>query len=93
MKELKVRDCVGCGYCCMKGTCAPGYMYFSGGQDVGPIYPCPALIWSGRRYMCKLAMKITAFQKAIFAGEGCCSPLNDWRMEVKERKNELYGRG
>ena len=69
-------SCVGCRYCCKQATCSLGIKFY------GAQYPCPALFWNGERYMCKMAK---TFSDDLYIGSGCCSPLNSWRKEVKER--------
>lgn len=69
-------SCRGCGYCCYEATCSLGVNLF------GTTHPCPALIWDGEKYRCKLA---NDFEDALYIGSGCCSSLNSWRKEVKER--------
>jgi hypothetical protein len=67
-------SCRGCGYCCHQATCSLGVSLF------GAIHPCPALIWDGEKYRCKLA---NDFEDALYIGSGCCSPLNSWRKEKR----------
>lgn len=68
--------CVGCGYCCLQATCSLGVEVY------GTTYPCPALLWKGKQYRCKLANE---YEDILYIGSGCCSPLNSWRKDVKER--------
>lgn len=74
------RECVGCGYCCLKVTCDVGYEYH---RVSGKTYPCPSLRWSGKRYVCDLAER---YKIPLSIGEGCSSSLNTWRKDVKERR-------
>lgn len=75
-----VKHCVGCGYCCKQAMC------FVGQYAIGRSYKkCPFLIWSEDRYLCKLAIGSKKYAHRILAGVGCCSPLNTWRRDVKER--------
>lgn len=77
---MEVKHCVGCGYCCKKTMC------FVGQYALGSIQrSCPFLFWNGERYLCKLAVDSSVYRDRILAGVGCCSPLNTWRKEVKER--------
>jgi len=69
-------SCVGCGHCCLEATCLLGVYFFD------RLYPCPALIWDGKRYRCQLAEQ---YGERLYIGSGCCSPLNAWRKEVKKR--------
>ena len=72
--------CLGCGYCCLQATCSLGVELF------GVKYPCPALIWDSTKYRCKLAED---FKDELYIGSGCCSPMNDWRKEVKKRNETI----
>jgi hypothetical protein len=59
------------------------------------LYPgatiCPQLQWheDKGRHMCGLMMIPgivgESYRKELFAGAGCCSNLNDWRKDVKQR--------
>ena len=82
--ETKVRECVGCGYCCMKSTCVVGQL-----ESGLPVYkPCPYLLWNDEMYRCELMGR----GKDVGQGWGCCSNLNSWRKNVKFRgfKAEHY---
>lgn len=74
-------SCRGCGYCCHEATCSLGVSLF------GSAYPCPALFWNGEMYQCKVLSSWHSedFADRLYIGSGCCSPLNSWRKEVKER--------
>lgn len=84
--ELKVRDCVGCGYCCLKTPC----------ELARRLYPtlkteCPELIWNGSRYICRAFDKAYGSLKEnirnnLAIGAGCCCGLNSWRKEVIPRR-------
>jgi len=67
-------SCVGCGYCCLQATCSLGVYFFDNR------YPCPALIWNGEQYRCRLAEMYT---DDLYIGSGCCSPTNPWRKEKR----------
>lgn len=69
-------SCRGCGFCCHEATCSLGVSLF------GTTHPCPALFWNGEMYRCRLA---DDFGDTLYTGSGCCSPLNSWRKEVRER--------
>jgi len=69
-------DCVGCGFCCMQAPCCFGAADESG--------RCLALHWDGQQYRCLLA-DIPLVYEGMAMGEGCCSSLNTWRKDVKER--------
>ena len=68
--------CVGCGYCCLKSQCIISERKY-GRQDI-----CPALYWNGDQYRCNVWREIDGI------GAGCCSSLNSWRKEVKNRSRE-----
>jgi hypothetical protein len=44
---------------------------------------CPELEWNGERYVCKQAFE--PYAKILGIGLGCCSALNTWRKNVRER--------
>ena len=75
-----IKPCVGCGYCCQV-PCWTSVHYY--GRHVNQ-YGCPALSWNNKdgRHYCDLAVHP---QVNIMIGVGCCSPLNSWRKEVKDR--------
>ena len=74
-------QCVKCGYCCTV-SCSLGIRLLDTNVDNN----CKALYWDGKRYRCFLAED---FKEELSIGEGCCSPLNSWRKEVKQRKEVL----
>lgn len=77
--------CVGCGYCCMQAPCEASRRLYKS-ADI-----CPQLLWNEKkgRYFCGLMLlsgKIGfEYRKELYAGAGCCSNLNSWRKDVKER--------
>ncbi len=73
------RDCIGCGYCCIKAQCIPGQEHY-GRHDV-----CPGLYWNGRRYLCRLIEESETARAMLQVDEGCCRPLNHWRRDVWQR--------
>jgi hypothetical protein len=85
MNELKVFTCVGCGFCCIKAKCAAGQRLYPS-ADI-----CPALIWSEKdnRYFCNLMLLPgnigLEYRKELYVGAGCCSNLNSWRKDIKNR--------
>ncbi len=85
MNELKVFTCVGCGFCCTKAKCAAGQRLYPS-ADI-----CPALIWSEKdnRYFCNLMLLPgnigLEYRKELYVGAGCCSNLNSWRKDIKNR--------
>lgn len=68
-------DCVGCGYCCLSAPC-----WLASVEQ----QRCVHLWWNGQQYRCRLAGNLF-HRKALSMGEGCCSSLNTWRKDVKER--------
>ncbi|UZP65827.1 hypothetical protein N1030_09305 [Desulfovibrio mangrovi] len=73
------RDCVGCGYCCVKSQCIPGQQRY-GEQGV-----CAGLYWNGTCYRCRLIDESPDVAAVLQVGEGCCRPLNRWRRDVWQR--------
>jgi hypothetical protein len=84
---MKYPMCIGSGYCCHKAACSEGMAahpdYKSG--------PCPSLRWAKNiaRHLCGLIVdadkeEADRLRKSIGVGEGCCSPLNSWRKDVKQ---------
>lgn len=85
--EAPYRQCVGCGYCCTKTPCTAARRIYGNG-----VTSCAALHWNGTRYICKL-MALTGdmgeqYKRELYAGQGCCSPLNTWRTDVRLRERE-----
>lgn len=87
--KIQARPCVGCGYCCMQTKCSAGLRLYPSAET------CPALVWSvsDKRYWCKLMTpndKVgEGYRDELYAGAGCCSALNTWRQDVKERLPKL----
>jgi len=84
---MKVKPCVGCGYCCIKTPCGASRRLYPNATV------CPELIWVDNRYECGL-MKLPglvgeAYRKELYAGEGCCCGLNSWRQDIKKRIPEM----
>lgn len=82
---MKVNECNGCGYCCMSVPCDVSRRLYQS-ADI-----CPQLQWDKdkNRYLCGLMLLPgqlgIEYKKELHAGAGCCSSLNDWRKDVKER--------
>jgi hypothetical protein len=82
---IRVRLCVGCGYCCIKTPCDASRRLYRGADH------CPQLLWieEDKRYKCGLMIIAglvgEGYRKELYAGEGCCSGLNSWRQDVKKR--------
>jgi hypothetical protein len=74
-------ECVGCGYCCTTVICRTGAMFYGHYTK-----PCPALLWNGTRYVCRLFLSDPPrYEEFIAIGTGCCFPDNPWREDVAER--------
>ncbi|MCX7635646.1 MAG: hypothetical protein N2Z74_07875 [Syntrophales bacterium] len=87
-EEWERYPCVGCGYCCIRRTCAYGIsLHPQGGEQA-----CPELRWTGRRYVCRLMERqdgMGAFYRDLLkAGQGCRSHANPWRQDVRCRDGE-----
>lgn len=76
--------CVGCGYCCLKAPCSAASRIFG-----DYVRPCPFLEWRESRYYCKLTETNSDqkwdYRQELAIGAGCCSSLNTWRTDVKNR--------
>lgn len=79
------KECVGCGYCCIKTLCDAARRLYPGARS------CPQLLWieEDNRYKCGLMMIAgpvgQGYRAELYAGAGCCSGLNSWRQDVKKR--------
>jgi hypothetical protein len=73
--------CVGCGWCCLDNPCEVSHQAF------GYTSRCPALTWTGARYICDLVVRPVAGVDLtpLFVGQGCCARHNAWREDVKDR--------
>ncbi len=82
---MKIDQCNGCGYCCMSTPCDVSRRLYKS-ADI-----CPQLQWDENkaRYFCGLMLLPgnigIEYRKELHAGAGCCSNLNDWRKDIKER--------
>lgn len=81
-----MKACVGCGHCCLTAQCVASVTIH------GRMERCPSLEWNGTRYVCAL-MRLPGdegakWRKELYAGAGCCSPLNTWRRDVRQRDKE-----
>lgn len=88
MKEIdgvKIKECVGCGHCCISARCAISYRIWPNGKD------CEGLEWNGERYVCKLTSLPgelgIRYRTELYIGEGCCQGLNSWRSDIKPRRD------
>ena len=84
---MKIKPCVGCGYCCIKTPCDASRRLYPNATI------CPQLIWTENRYVCGL-MQLSgivgeSYRKELYAGEGCCCGLNSWRHDIKKRVPEM----
>jgi len=85
------RPCVGCGYCCFSAQCGLSYERFG---CIADGQRCPGLKWVTNRRTGKGRYVCTAIRNPFDASElaigaGCCSGLNTWRLNVRERKSVL----
>lgn len=79
MIEGKIRKCIGCGFCCRQAPCTLALAWF--GSDIDK---CPALVWDGARWRCKLALDgVEGAKENLFIGAGCCSGLNTYQREQR----------
>jgi len=81
------KTCVGCGYCCIRNTCAFGVALHPHDRDK----ICPELEWIGTRYVCKLMGDhplADFYRLELQSGGGCRSFNNPWRQNVRPRTNE-----
>ena len=82
---MKTKECVGCGFCCIEAPCTAAVRIY------GPVRKCPSLSWDSKsnRYFCQLMLCPGSigerYRKELYAGAGCSSGLNSWRLDVKER--------
>ncbi|MDR3639998.1 MAG: hypothetical protein P4L39_01600 [Humidesulfovibrio sp.] len=72
---------MGCGWCCLDNPCEVSQ------QAYGYTPRCPALVWTGARYVCDLVIHPRAGVDLtpLFVGQGCCARHNAWRDDVRER--------
>jgi len=73
--------CLGCGWCCLDNPCEVSHAAY------GYTPRCPALEWTGTRYVCGLVLRPRegVDLAPLFVGQGCCARHNPWRAEVKKR--------
>ena len=78
---MKVKECLGCGFCCLQAPCSASQRLWKGASV------CPGLRWDeeSSTHRCSL-MEIPGkvgdnYRKELYAGEGCCSSLNTWRLD------------
>jgi hypothetical protein len=80
----RIRSCVGCGFCCIKSPCSAGARLYG-----SAVVRCASLEWRETRYYCKLmelpGSQGESYREELSAGAGCCSNLNSWRTDVKDR--------
>lgn len=74
------------GFCCIKSPCWVSLRIYGGAST-----ECPALKWDENRYICELMVKgprKDEYKDELYAGKGCCCGLNDWRKDVKPRREK-----
>ena len=80
-----VPECVGYGYCCTEARCTASiYVYGLAGTE------CRALYWDAHKqmYRCRLVDYAPEYYRTqLCIGRGCCSSLNSWRLNVRERES------
>jgi hypothetical protein len=84
---VEKKTCLGCGYCCIRNTCAFGVALHPHDRD----RICPELEWSGKRYVCKLMGThplADFYRQELQTGGGCRSFNNPWRRHVRPRTEE-----
>ena len=89
-ENLKVRDCVGCGFCCIKAPCELSRRIYDGAST-----SCPALIWNKKeqRYYCDLVLsgpRKEEYSRELYIAEGCCCGLNSWRNDIQPRRDKDF---
>jgi len=94
MEELKIHDCVGCGYCCNKAPCTLASTILSAITQTHFSGSCPFQVEVKDKHRCLLAMtsneRLNEMVKRDLAmGEGCCSPLNSDRRRVSREVVDL----
>lgn len=74
-------ECVGCGWCCLDNPCEVSHAVY------GYTPRCPALTWTGARYVCALVLRPQdgVDLGPLFVGQGCCARHNAWRGDVRQR--------
>lgn len=84
--EYDPDPCVGCGFCCFQAKCTASMRLYPNTKEI-----CPQLIWdeTEQRYFCGLAQFPgplgDLYKEELYIGAGCCSNLNSWRKDVKNR--------
>lgn len=86
------RDCIGCGFCCVKAPCVASVLLYRESS------PCPALTWDeeNQRHWCELGLFPGPlgefYRQEMYMGipGGCSSNLNSWRKEpLQDRTKKL----
>lgn len=90
------RECIGCGWCCIKGPCAVAFQKLPieealrltdrpGSKWRG----CKLLVWDGERHWCGPMLESDEHHEAMAVGAGCCAGLNTWRFEpLQDRRKD-----
>ena len=80
---FEARPCLGCGFCCLQAQCGLSVRVHAYKEI------CPSLYWNEtrKRHLCRAVEGdlIITNGEELDIGAGCCSPLNSWRNEVKNR--------
>ena len=71
----KIRDCVGCGFCCYKSPHYPGTNGI-----------CMNLEWDDKQD----GIHGLTYRRMLYIGEGCCSGLNSWRREPLQNRTVVF---
>jgi hypothetical protein len=89
-----MKECVGCGYCCIKCPCVFGQILH---HFINYKERCPYLEWTGEKYHCRAmtSMKnkkdatqnewVIYLMREQMLGNGCENPRNHFRKDVRER--------
>ena len=85
---IMVSPCVGCGHCCITAPCWVAQRLYGAG-----VKECPGLLWDPKqkRYVCFQCIQDVVgkdYREELYIGKGCCSNLNDWRRDVKPRREK-----
>jgi hypothetical protein len=85
---IMVSPCVGCGYCCITAPCWVAQRIYGNG-----VTECPGLIWDEEKkryfcFLCTINVVGKDYREELHIEKGCCSNLNDWRKDVKPRREK-----
>lgn len=93
--EYEIKQCVGCGYCCLTAPCFESVVEY----ELDRLdQKCPGLVWSDEEAMfrCELMLKPgeegKSFRNKLAAGAGCSSSLfNQYRDGMLVKKGGEVG--